>query len=515
MRKDDERVITEDLQNLSAGGEKGDDLIRVLRDLTSVQRKIADLQVELQGRKEDKNVAHLTHVSEMEKKIETLARITAILKDVIQNKDRIIARLQQPYSLDCIPVEAEYQKQFSELLMKAASDYGLLTSSVADFQWTQNFKEPPSVWGEMLRPIPVALASCTRFFEAMTAMRESFATLQKLRLGPTDSQLKVPAGRSDCVTPPPWGKESSLDDLAFTSSKEDNNSSDLDGMSNRRLSWPLGKANGTTHERSLLKNKLNSMLDLRSEGEVFHDVQECHDTDHGHHENISNVIGEQTEILQDQMSTIDKAIQYRDILLLFRFNDHDLPFELQEVIMFDLRLLTLFEAGLPSWIWLNRTSKQQLAAVAGIRRRFRRLAVIPAATVVSHTAFIPANHGVFRDPSTHLPLVYPYGRVSLLVHLDSDDILLGSITTIFWLICDILYAPIGLVVGLSNLMGFVFNQMCDIIGDIWLFVSGLLKLVSAAESTVDNNDSTRFRAVGSILRGFVAFFTACNRHQLR
>jgi len=39
------------------------------------------------------------------------------------------------------------QKQFSELLMKAASDYGALTASVADFQWSQNFKEPPSVWG--------------------------------------------------------------------------------------------------------------------------------------------------------------------------------------------------------------------------------------------------------------------------------------------------------------------------------------------------------------------------------
>ncbi|KAJ6710752.1 HAUS AUGMIN-LIKE COMPLEX SUBUNIT 2 [Salix koriyanagi] len=131
----------EELQNLStASGEKGDDLIRVLRELTAVQRKIADLQVELQGRKDDKNVAHLTHVSEMEKKIDTLSRITTILKDVIQNKDRIISRLQQPYSLDCIPVEAEYQKQFSELLMKAASDYGALTASVADFQWSQNFQ---------------------------------------------------------------------------------------------------------------------------------------------------------------------------------------------------------------------------------------------------------------------------------------------------------------------------------------------------------------------------------------
>ncbi|KAG9149897.1 hypothetical protein Leryth_020252 [Lithospermum erythrorhizon] len=197
--------LQEEIGNLStSNGEKGEDLIRVLRELTSVQRKIADLQVELQGRKEDKNVSHLTHVSEMQKKIETLSRITAILKDVIQNKDRIIARLQQPYSLDCIPVEAEYQKQFSELLMKAASDYGTLTASGADFQWTQNFKEPPSVWGEMLRPIPVALASCTRFFEAMSAMRESFSTLQNLRVGHSSSLATTPPKGdldSECMTP--------------------------------------------------------------------------------------------------------------------------------------------------------------------------------------------------------------------------------------------------------------------------------------------------------------------------
>jgi HAUS augmin-like complex subunit 2 len=45
-------VIQEQLEKLSTtSGEKGDDLIRVLRELTAVQRKIADLQVELQGRK--------------------------------------------------------------------------------------------------------------------------------------------------------------------------------------------------------------------------------------------------------------------------------------------------------------------------------------------------------------------------------------------------------------------------------------------------------------------------------
>lgn len=39
------------------------------------------------------------------------------------------------------------QKQFSELLLKAASDYGALTAAVSDLQWSQNFKESPTVWG--------------------------------------------------------------------------------------------------------------------------------------------------------------------------------------------------------------------------------------------------------------------------------------------------------------------------------------------------------------------------------
>ncbi|OVA03441.1 hypothetical protein BVC80_205g81 [Macleaya cordata] len=45
-----------------------------------------------------------------------------------------------------------------------------------------------------------------------------------------------------------------------------------------------------------------------------------------------------------------EATQHRDVLILFRFNDHDLPFKLRDIIMNDLRLLTLLESGLPSWV---------------------------------------------------------------------------------------------------------------------------------------------------------------------
>ncbi|KAL6620833.1 hypothetical protein ACP70R_035972 [Stipagrostis hirtigluma subsp. patula] len=42
--------------------------------------------------------------------------------------------------------------------------------------------------------------------------------------------------------------------------------------------------------------------------------------------------------------------QYSDTLLLFRFRDSLLPLKLQQIIMADIRLLTLLESGLPPWV---------------------------------------------------------------------------------------------------------------------------------------------------------------------
>lgn len=45
-------MVQEEVNSLLGGtDEKGDRLIRVLKELTAVQKKTADLQVELQGRK--------------------------------------------------------------------------------------------------------------------------------------------------------------------------------------------------------------------------------------------------------------------------------------------------------------------------------------------------------------------------------------------------------------------------------------------------------------------------------
>ncbi|KAL5995573.1 hypothetical protein ACLOJK_025637 [Asimina triloba] len=90
-------------------------------------------------------------------------------------------------------------------------------------------------------------------------MRESVATLQQLRVGPSSLPV-TPAkdssrggGEPECVTPPPsWREEVSSDDLVIRSKRRQGSEtqgaeeeeselssvSQSDVMSQRRLSWP-------------------------------------------------------------------------------------------------------------------------------------------------------------------------------------------------------------------------------------------------------------------------------------
>lgn len=73
----------------------------------------------------------------------------------------------------------------------------------------------------------------------------------------------------------------------------------------------------------------------------------------GYLEETQKRVGSSTdncEIHSSEFENTIEATHHRDVLILFRFNDPDLPFKLRQIIMSDLRLLTLLEAGLPSWV---------------------------------------------------------------------------------------------------------------------------------------------------------------------
>lgn len=94
--------------------------------------------------------------------------------------------------------------------------------------------------------------------------------------------------------------------------------------------------------------KRRKVVKCTSVGSEFDSVSE------EHAEIVSSPRHSGTSILthsnDDNEATASEATHYRDVLILFRFNDRDLPFKLKQIITCDLRLLRLLEAGLPSWV---------------------------------------------------------------------------------------------------------------------------------------------------------------------
>ncbi|KAL5865262.1 hypothetical protein ACOSQ3_002776 [Xanthoceras sorbifolium] len=318
-----------------------------------------------------------------------------------------------------------------------------------------------------------------------------------------------------------------------------------------------------------------------------------------------------------------EATQYHDVLILFRFNDHDLPFTLRQIIMSDLRLLTLLEAGLPSWVlflqsypvfchlyrpWMCPLVRALYVLISivtvliGFYDLYKNVPVLKATAsrlcgplfdwietweMVSRIKYLGTMlflHNCEKAVKWFLsimcttrsflsvlkvPLVEPLMEILSLFYpmwnaffevaeslfsviwviVESSCNLVGDLVEIivlpvwlvisviwsiatsvlypmFWVLWEILYSPIRVVLGLASGVAFICANVVECLGDIWRTVSSIFKIAAASEATVTTyevsmwrslwNDlfSQIFRAVRSILHGFVAFFTACNRHRL-
>lgn len=321
--------------------------------------------------------------------------------------------------------------------------------------------------------------------------------------------------------------------------------------------------------------------------------------------------------------SVFEATNYKDVLILFKFNDHDLPFKLKDIIMSDLRLLTLLEYGLPSWViflqsypvfckfyrpWmcpLARTLYVLISITTVLIGFYDLYKNVPLLKVTASRLFGPFFDWIetwemisrIRYLGTMLflhnfekavkwflvitrsarslfsVLVTPVaGPILELVEvilpvwnlcLETMEelfsvlwIVLGSscsivanvmeiviwpfwlvfstvwrIATLFiypivWLFWEIFIAPARLILAIANFVGVLFSNAYYFLKDSWSSISFLFKFASASEASVGSYESSIwrslwndlfsqvFRAIKSILYGFVAFFTTCNRHRL-
>ncbi|XP_074588712.1 uncharacterized protein LOC141844571 isoform X2 [Curcuma longa] len=325
----------------------------------------------------------------------------------------------------------------------------------------------------------------------------------------------------------------------------------------------------------------------------------------------------------DDRCLVSEANTYRDVLILFRFDDHDLPFKLKEIIMSDLRLLTLLEYGLPSWViflqsypvfcqiyrpWMCPLARafyvlmSIITVLIGFYDLYKNVPILKATAarlfgpffnwiesweMVSRIRYLGtmlflhnfekalmwflmvarATKPLFSvltkpiaGPIMELfELIFPMwnacfatlGSLNWVIWnvLSSSCNVISSILEIIiwpfwvafstlwtvvahviyplvWLLMEIVSASVRLIVTLTSFLGMLVANVYYLLQGTWSAIGTLFQLASPSEVTEVAyevsiwrslwNDlfSKVFRAIRSIFYGFVAFFTACNRHRL-
>ncbi|GAB4825199.1 hypothetical protein Ancab_008074 [Ancistrocladus abbreviatus] len=341
---------------------------------------------------------------------------------------------------------------------------------------------------------------------------------------------------------------------------------------------------------------------------------------------VESYFNEAPEGVSDSLEQFENAIEateYRDVLILFRFDDRDLPFELRDIIVPDLRLLTLVEAGLPSWViflqsypvvcrlyrpWMCPLARALYVLISvvtvliGFYDLYKNVPLLKATAsrlfgplfnwietweMVSRikylgtmlflhnfekavqwflmiTRTVKSFFSVLAQPmigplSEFFDVLHPFWNMCISVAksffsifwilVQSSCILIGNVIEIillpiwfilsfvwstvsfvlfpiFWTFKEVLYAPIRLIGALASFLAYVCILLYEMLGELWACISSIFRLASVTDTTVATYGATMgrslwkdmftqvFRAVRSILNGFVAFFAACNRHRL-
>lgn len=292
---------------------------------------------------------------------------------------------------------------------------------------------------------------------------------------------------------------------------------------------------------------------------------------------------------------------YKDVLICFRFDDHDLPFGLKEVILSDVRLLTLLEYGLPSWViflqsypvfckiyrpWMCPLARalyvlmSLITVLIGFYDLYKNVPMLKATAsrlfgplfdwietweMISRLKYLGTMlflHNFQQAFTWSLKIVgAAKSALSVLTKPIAGPILeVFELTMPIWNLCAETVGYLSSVVMLSVEVSwsvvidtvemivwpfwFVFSTMVSIVNSIlypiiWLLgeiLAAPFRLVIGLSSfvvdlfvprspvlTSDNNIWASlwkdllyqiFRALRSILYGFVAFFSTCNRHRL-
>ncbi|PIK47215.1 hypothetical protein BSL78_15903 [Apostichopus japonicus] len=148
-------------------------MIDRLRQKTDQMKEINSISSSIQKRLMDKETRDITHQDILESKISTISSLNGHLQTILEKKQELTTRLQQPVIGDNLRVEAAYHDHVRELFPMITVHLARLNQNLETIQWSHDFKQTDDQLEESLNGIAGKLAQIQTGLQDIAQLRST------------------------------------------------------------------------------------------------------------------------------------------------------------------------------------------------------------------------------------------------------------------------------------------------------------------------------------------------------
>ncbi|XP_041363414.1 AUGMIN subunit 2-like [Gigantopelta aegis] len=153
-------------------------LIALQRKITDLRKENHRIQLEIQRRMQDREIRDITHLDVLENKIQMINTLSVHIELIIQNKDRLIRRLQEPFVGEFIKLDAEYHKYASMLFSQITPVLSDLNQHLDNIRWASTIKLDDGKLDNTLSQISSLFAMLQTHCHSLLEMRDRIGQIK-------------------------------------------------------------------------------------------------------------------------------------------------------------------------------------------------------------------------------------------------------------------------------------------------------------------------------------------------
>lgn len=154
-------------------------LIRLLRDITRLGKALDKVNLEIQSHLKEAETKDITHVDILGKRCQQLDHISTQLSTIIEKKDDLLSRLQQPLVGEFLEIDAAHHKNTAEIFPMISSNLAGFPKLLENMTWIRNFPMADGQLVGILSSVESSFAEIQSFYQAFCQSRSLMSHLQE------------------------------------------------------------------------------------------------------------------------------------------------------------------------------------------------------------------------------------------------------------------------------------------------------------------------------------------------